>query len=115
MRFAKVMGAAVLISASPAALACDMDGYGGHRYFAFANMVGGASPDQIAPSPRPSYSPPADTTAPQPKLRDAHPADKQSTERTDTESTDSASAPQTSSADQGSVTDDRPSDGAVFR
>lgn len=115
MWIAKAVVASALIFASPAALACDMDGYGGHRYFAFANIVGGPSPDQSVSAPRQNSSRLAETTALQPKQRNAQPADTQSTETADTGSTDAVSAPQTSSAEQVPVPGDGLSDGAVFR
>lgn len=107
MRTVKWIGATVLIGTSPAALACDLEAFGGaHRYFAFANMVGGASPDAGQPSAEAANSEAGPSEAPISAARATEPAEEPSTETAD-QSPDQPAQP--------SGQDGSPSDGAVFR
>lgn len=46
MRMIKIAVAAILAIPAAPVLACDLDGPGGHRYFAFANMYRGGTAEQ---------------------------------------------------------------------
>jgi hypothetical protein len=101
MRILKLIGAAVLIAAPTSAMACDLDGMGEHRFFAFANMArGGPAVDlQDQSSPVPD----------QPALARSEPSDTQSADGGDS---DESSKP---SNETGTTPSEGPSDGATFR
>ncbi|MDP9421870.1 MAG: hypothetical protein M3Q19_03395 [Pseudomonadota bacterium] len=108
MRKLKLVGAVALISASSPALACELDGMGGHRFFAFANMVRGGPQETTAPNA--DFQDPASG----PKQEERGPSKRASTDDQAEEDgkSDESSKP---SSKQTTAPNDGPSDGAMFR
>ena len=108
MRKLKLVGAAALVSASSPAMACDLDGMGEHRFFAFANMARGGP--QASMGPNADFQDPASG----PKQEERGPSKRVSVDdqAEDDGKSDEGSKP---SSEESTTPNDGPSDGATFR
>lgn len=108
MRNLKLIGVAALVFPSSSAMACELDGMGGHRFFAFANMV--RSGPQEATGPNADFQDPAfgPTQNERPPSKSAP-----STDQAEEDGKSEESSKQ--SSEQSTKPSDGPSDGATFR
>lgn len=91
MRHRKTLTALIMLAAPSSALACEWDGGGGHRFFAFSGMYkGGAESAAPATSGSNSAAAAAGSASPAPTSAQENSSDKSKNAQGDTEQVETA-------------------------